>query len=89
MDRIVISPKSKKELRTIKEVLLKINVSSRAISEDELEDMGLLAMMKDVDMNDKVTEEEVRIKLMESGKDKLRIINTSDYLSQQNNTQIS
>ena len=60
MESIVITPKSKEEAKAINEVLLKMNIASKRFSDDDLEDMGLLAMMKEVDLDDKVSEEEIR-----------------------------
>ncbi|HWZ05176.1 MAG TPA: hypothetical protein VNX40_16275 [Mucilaginibacter sp.] len=63
MESIVISPKTKDEAKLITDLLAKMNISSKVITEEEKEDMGLLAMMKEVDRNEKVTYEEVMKKL--------------------------
>lgn len=63
MESIVISPKTKDEVKLITDLLAKMNISSKVITEEEQEDMGLLAMMKEVDRNEKVSYEEVMKKL--------------------------
>lgn len=63
MSSIVINPKSKKELQFISELLDKLGVSSKVLSDEELEDLGLSLLMKDVDRSDIATEEEVMAKL--------------------------
>ena len=63
MESIVISPKTKHEAKLITDLLEKMNISSKVITEEEKEDMGLLLMMKEVDRNDKVSLDEVMEKL--------------------------
>tara|TARA_Y100001972_G_C7662015_1_gene334059 strand:+ start:2382 stop:2582 length:201 start_codon:yes stop_codon:yes gene_type:complete len=63
MSSIVVSPKSQKELQFISELLKKLGVRSKVLSDEELEDLGLSVMMKDVDRSEVVTEDEVMKKL--------------------------
>ena len=63
MESIVISPKTKDEAKIIHDLLAKMNISSKIITEEEKEDLGLLLMMKEADRNDKVSYEEVIKKL--------------------------
>jgi hypothetical protein len=63
MESIVINPKTKDEAKLISDLLHKMNISSKVITEEEKEDMGLLLMMKEVDRNEKVSYEEVMKKL--------------------------
>jgi len=63
MESIVINPKTKDEAKLITDLLSKMNISSKIITEEEKEDIGLLAMMKEVDRNEKVSYEEVMKKL--------------------------
>lgn len=63
MESIVINPKSKDEAKFITDLLQRMNISSKVITEDEKEDFGLLMMMKEVDRNEKVSREEVMKKL--------------------------
>jgi hypothetical protein len=64
MESIVINPKSKDEAKIITDILEKMNISSKVITNEEKEDMGLLMMMKESDRNEKVSREEVMRKLV-------------------------
>ena len=64
MESIVINPKSKDEAKIITDILEKMNISSKVITDEEKEDMGLLIMMKESDRNEKVSREEVMRKLV-------------------------
>jgi hypothetical protein len=63
MESIVISPRTKDEAKIIQDLLVKMNISSKIITDEEKEDMGLLMMMKEADRNDKVSREDVMKKL--------------------------
>ena len=63
MESIVINPKTKDEVKLITDLLERMNISSKVISEEEKEDMGLLIMMKEVDRNEIVSRAEVMKKL--------------------------
>jgi hypothetical protein len=63
MESIVISPKTKDEAKIITDLLKKMNISSKVISDEEKEDLGLLLMMKEADRDEKVSREEVMKKL--------------------------
>jgi len=63
MESIVINPKSKDEAKFIADLLQRMNISSKIITEEEKEDIGLLMMMKEADRNEKVSREEVMKKL--------------------------
>jgi hypothetical protein len=63
MSSIVINPKSSKELKFIAELLQKLGVKSKVISDEDTEDLGLSLLMKDVDRSDLVSEDEVMEKL--------------------------
>ena len=63
MSSIVVSPKSQKEFQFISELLNKLGVRSKVLSDEELEDLGLAIMMKDVDRSDVVDEAEIIQKL--------------------------
>ena len=63
MSAIVINPKSSQELKFISELLEKLGVQSKVISDEDTEDLGLSLLMKDVDRSDVVSEEEVIAKL--------------------------
>ena len=63
MSSIVINPKSSKELKFISELLKKLGVKSKVLSDEDTEDLGLSLLMKDVDRSDMVSEDEVMAKL--------------------------
>jgi hypothetical protein len=63
MESIVINPKTHDEAKIVQDLLAKMNISSKIITDEEKEEMGLLAMMKEVDRNDKVSREDVMKKL--------------------------
>ncbi|SHM96179.1 hypothetical protein [Mucilaginibacter sp. OK098] len=63
MESIVISPKTKDEAKLITDLLQKMNISSKIITDEEKEDMGLVIMMKETDMDDLVSREEIMQKL--------------------------
>ena len=66
MSSIVVSPKSQKELQFISELLSKLGVRSKVLSDEELEDLGLAVMMKDVDRSEVIGEDEIMQKLKAS-----------------------
>jgi len=59
----VISPKTKGEAKIITDLLERMNISSKIITDEEKEDFGLLMMMKEADRSEKVSREEVMKKL--------------------------
>jgi hypothetical protein len=63
MESIVINPKTQDEAKIIRDLLAKMNIASQVISDEEKEDMGLLAMMKEADRNDTVSRDDVMKKL--------------------------
>jgi hypothetical protein len=63
MESIVINPKTKGEAKIITDLLEKMNISLKVITDEEKEDLGLLMMMKEADRSEKVSREEVMKKL--------------------------
>jgi len=63
MSTIVVNPKNKEEFQFLSELLLKLNIRVKVISDEEIEDLGLSFLMKDVDRSDFVSEDEVMMKL--------------------------
>lgn len=59
MSTVIINVKDDKELAFISELLKKNNIQSKVLSEEELEDYGLLKMMLEADLNDVVSEESI------------------------------
>jgi len=66
MSSIVVSPKSQKEFKIVTELLNKLGVRSKVVSDEELEDLGLAVMMKDINRSEVVLEEEIMRKLKAS-----------------------
>ncbi len=60
---VVLTPKTRDEAKLITDLLEKMKISSKIITEEEKEDMGLLMMMKEVDRNEIVSREEIMKKL--------------------------
>lgn len=63
MSSLLVSPKNEKELLLIRELLEKMNISNRILSDEEKEDLGLSFLMKDVNRNKKVSRETILKKL--------------------------
>jgi hypothetical protein len=63
MDRILISSINEGEAGIVSELLDKMNISSHIITEEKLENLGLLLLMTDVDRNDIVSREDIFAKL--------------------------
>lgn len=59
MSSIVINPKNEQELRFVAELLDKLGVDSKVLSDEEQEDLGLGLLMKDVDRSDLASEEDI------------------------------
>ncbi len=63
METVIITPKNKKELQFVSDLLNKLGINSRKLSLEEKEDLGLALMMKDVDRTKFVSERVVMKKL--------------------------
>lgn len=63
MSSIVVNPKSQQELQFLSELLKKLGVDSKVLSDEDSEDLGLALLMKDVDRSDIVSEDDVMKKL--------------------------
>ena len=63
MKGIVIAPKSQTELRFLTDLLNKLGITTATMSEEELEDLGLLRLMKSANKNKKVSRDTVMAKL--------------------------
>jgi len=66
MRSIVINPKNSDELKFLQDLLTKLGVESKTITQEDMEDLGLALLMKDTDRQDRVSEAEVIKKLNES-----------------------
>ncbi len=59
MDSLIITPKNKAEFRFIEAVLKRMNVSSKKITIDELEDLGMASLIAEADLSKKVSRETI------------------------------
>lgn len=59
MSTVIITVENENELAFVSELLKKNNIKSKVLSEEELEDYGLLKMMLETDLNDVVSEESI------------------------------
>ena len=63
MKSILVTPKSRKEFEFLFGLLNKLGVSSRTLTIDEMEDLGMSLLMKQADRSKKVSRESVMRKL--------------------------
>ena len=59
METLIISPKTQKELEAIKELLTRLSIPSRILSDEEKEDLGMLWLMQETDRYEKVSREDI------------------------------
>lgn len=63
MKSIVITPKDAHELKFLSELLEKLGISLRVLTEGDKEDIGMSILMNEVDRSSKVSREEVMKRL--------------------------
>ena len=63
MKALVITPKNESEFKFLTELLKKLGISSSALNEEELEDIGMSKLMQEVDKTQKVSRNEIMQKL--------------------------
>jgi len=63
MKAVIIKPKSASELKFINDLLKKLGVSSSTVSKEDIEDIGLLKLMRGVDKSKKVNKDSIINKL--------------------------
>lgn len=63
MDAILLKPKDSQELKLITDLLDKMKVPSKVLTEEEMEDAGLAVMMNEVDRTETVSRESIFKKL--------------------------
>ncbi|MVN23413.1 hypothetical protein [Mucilaginibacter arboris] len=59
MESIIINPKDKAEFELLTQLLSRMNVVSKVISEEDQEDLGLAILMKEADRTEKVSKETI------------------------------
>ncbi len=63
MDSLVVNPQNKAELKLLAELLKRLQIPNRVLTEEEKEDLGLARMMAEADRSEKVSREQVMAKL--------------------------
>ena len=63
MEAIIANPKTPAEFKLLKELLKKMRIASRVLSDEEKEEIGLLKLMQQADRTDKVSKSQVMEKL--------------------------
>jgi hypothetical protein len=59
MSSLLITPKSSEELNFLIALLERLDMKSHLVSEEEIEDLGLSIMMRDIDCTEKVSRAEI------------------------------
>lgn len=59
MENILINPKDKAELELLTQLLGRMNVASKILSEEDQEDLGLAILMKEPNRRQKVSKETI------------------------------
>lgn len=60
MQSYVVTPKNATEQQQLAQFLTQSHIPARVLTDEEKEDIGMLLLMSEVDVNDTVSEEEVR-----------------------------
>lgn len=64
MKGIVITPKSQTELKFVTDLLKKLGISTSTMTDEEMEDLGFLKLMKAANKSKKVSRDSVMKKLI-------------------------
>jgi reverse gyrase len=63
MKGLVVTPKNDNEFKFVTDLLKKLGVSSSALTQDELEDIGMSKLMRGIDKSKKSSRAEIMKKL--------------------------
>ena len=63
MEALIVSFKDKTELKLVSDLLKKMKIEAKVLSEEEREDMGMTQLMRKVDRTQKVSRTQVMAKL--------------------------
>ena len=63
MKAIVVTPKSDTEFRFVTDLLKKLGIGNSALTKDDLEDIGMLKLLNNVDKSKKVSRNVIMKKL--------------------------
>jgi len=63
MDTLLVTVRNKTELQFISDVLKRMRIEAKVLSNEEQEDLGLIKLMKQADRLEKVSRESIMTKL--------------------------
>ena len=63
MEALIVQAKDRAELKFISDLLKKMQIESKLLTEEQQENLGLIKLMKEVDRTQKVSREKVMEKL--------------------------
>lgn len=63
MNALLITPQNEADFKLISDLLARLDITPTILAEEDLEDMGLLELMKEVDLSEKVSRAEIMAKL--------------------------
>ena len=63
MKSIIISPRDSTELKFVSSLLKKLSIPTKVLSSEEIEDLGLSILMREVDRTKRVSHETIMRKL--------------------------
>ena len=63
MDSLLITPKNADDLKLLIELLQRLKMNVKVLTEEQKEELGLTLLMQEADRNDKVDREEIIKKL--------------------------
>ena len=63
MKAIVVTPKNSNELKFVKDLLKKLGVGSSTVNQEDLEDIGMSKLMRQVDKSKRASRKEIMKKL--------------------------
>jgi hypothetical protein len=66
MKALLVTPKNSNELKFVTDLLQKLGVSSLPVNQEELEDIGMSILMRQVDKTKRVSRKEIMKKLSTS-----------------------
>jgi len=59
METLIVTVKDKQEMKFVSDMLKKMQINSKRLSEEEREDMGLAKLMKQANRSEKVSRDQV------------------------------
>jgi hypothetical protein len=63
MDSLIVTAKNKNELHLIHEILKKMRIQTKVLTAEDIEDIGLIKLMKQADRTKKISREKIMTKL--------------------------